>query len=628
MDDRSLAIVLMTLVWFLVSTGKAVAKSEGGKIPTRADIDSNYKWQLQDIYSSDSAWEQDFEHIKKNLPEFKAFNGQLASSPQTMYNCLQLRDEIAQTFGKLFVYARMHQDEDTLNPIYQSLADRAASLSAEVSAATAYINPELLSIPAAKLADFRLQEQGLAVYSHYFDELLRMKDHILSPSEEALLAQASEVLRAPETIRSMLTNADMKFPEIRDETGEQVEISEGRFYKLITSTDRQVRKNAFIGLLETYKQFENTYGAALNSSVKKDVFYARVKKFKHALQAALYPDNIPVQVYDNVVETINANLQPLHRYMALKKKALGYAELHMYDLYAPLNPVQESPLPYSEAIKLVQEGLLPLGPEYAGILQTGLTSGWIDVYENRGKRKGAYAWGSYGTHPYVLLNYNNTLRDAMTLAHEMGHAIHTYYSHKHQPFQYADYTIFSAEVASTTNESLLVRHLLNKTTDKQQRLFLLSQYLEQFRGTVYRQTMFAEFEKTIHQKVEIGESLTPTLLNQLWHELNIKYYGSEVVIDSESDVEWARIGHFYSEFYVYKYVTGYAAGTAFAEKILTKGDEAQQKYIGFLQSGSSDYSLNILREAGVNLSTPAPLESAVGFFATLVNELEELLETK
>jgi oligoendopeptidase F len=625
-DDRSLYIVLLAILWYFARSGTVSAKSpESGTVPTREEVSSEYKWKLQDIYPSDADWEHDYQDLKSTLPTLTDFKGKLASSAQMLYNCLRLRDELEQKFGKLFVYARMHQDEDTANPVYQALADRAAGLSAEVSAAAAFINPELLSIPAAQLADYRRQEPELAVYSHYFDELLRMKDHFLSPSEEELLAQASEILRAPETIRGMLTNADIKFPQIRNEAGENIELSEGRFYKLITSPDRQVRKDAFTGLLGTYKQFENTYGAALNSSVKKDVFFARVKKFDHALHAALYPDNIPVHVYDNVIATINHNLAPLHRYMSLKKKALGYSELQLYDLYAPLTPAQETPIDYDEATTIVKEGLSPLGDEYTDILQTGFTSGWVDIYENRGKRKGAYAWGAYGTHPYVLLNYNHTLRDVMTLAHEMGHAIHSYYSHKHQPFQYADYTIFCAEVASTTNESLLVRHLLNKTADTQQRLFLLTQYLEQFRGTVYRQTMFAEFEKTIHQKVETGESLTPSLLNRLWHELNVKYYGPDVVIDPGFDAEWARIGHFYSQFYVYKYVTGYAAGTAFAGKILTDSEEARRKYIGFLQSGSSDYSLNILKQAGVDLSTPEPLEAAVSFFTTLLDELEELL---
>jgi oligoendopeptidase F len=423
----------------------------------------------------------------------------------------------------------------------------------------------------------------------------------------------------------MLSNADMKFPKTRDEEGQDIELSEGRYYKLITSTDRRVRKDAFSCLLGTYKQFINTYGAALNSSVKKDIFYAGVKNYPSALHAALHPDKIPTEVYDNVITTVNRNLAPLQRYIALKKKVLGYDELHMYDLYVPLSTAKEKTINYEEAQALVLEALQPLGLEYAQILKDGLASGWIDVYENQGKRKGAYAWGAYGTHPYVLLNYNNTLRDVMTLAHEMGHAIHSYYSHKYQPYPYADYTIFCAEVASTTNESLLIRHLLQKTTDKQQRLYLLDQYLEQFRGTVFRQTMFAEFEKDIHGMVEAGEALTPALLSEIWHALNVKYYGAHVIIDPEIDVEWARIGHFYWNFYVYKYVTGYAAGTAFAENILHEGETAREKYLGFLKSGSSDYSLNILKKAGVDLATPEPLEASLHVFEEMLRELEALI---
>jgi oligoendopeptidase F len=626
MFDRSLYLLFLVVLFCL--GGQRLASASGkasNTVPKRSEVNNEYKWKLEDIYTNNADWEKDFTYVKSMLPKLAQYQGRMANSPKTLLECLSTRDQVGQIFGKLYVYARMHQDEDTVNTTYQALADRAAGLASEVSTATAYINPELLAIPTPQLESYRREEPGLALYNQYFDELLRLKNHILSPAEEAILAQASEVLRSPETIRSMLNNADMKFPKIQDEEGQEIELSEGRYYKLITSPDRRVRKDAFAHLLGTYKHFENTYGAALNNNVKKNVFYARVKKYDSALQAALQPDNIPVDVYTNVVKTINANLAPLHRYMRLKKKALSYQELHMYDLYAPLTPAKEKPIEYNEALTIVEEGLKPLGSEYHQILTQGFTSGWIDVYENQGKRKGAYAWGSYGTHPYVLLNYNNTLRDVMTLAHEMGHAIHTYYSHANQPYQYSDYTIFCAEVASTTNEALLIRHLLNTTNDKQQKLFLLDQYLEQFRGTVYRQTLFAEFEKSIHEKVESGEALTPDLLSTMWHTLNEKYYGPDVVVDPEIDMEWARISHFYWNFYVYKYVTGYAAGTAFANKILTEGDEARNKYVGFLKSGSSDYSLNILKKAGVDLATPEPLESAIKVFEEMLGELEKLV---
>lgn len=626
MNEYTLQVLLLAMFFYLSGNRVALAKPvKNDSVPKRSEIDEQYKWKLQDIYDSDADWETEFAAIKNTIPQMTKYRGKLASSAQTVLECLTLRDQMEQAFGKLFVYARMHQDEDTTNTVYQALADRAARLSAELGAASAYINPELLSLSTDQLQSLRDKEKGLALYGHYFDELLRMKNHILSPAEEAILAQAGEVLRSPETIRSMLNNADMKFPKILDEEGHEIELSEGRYYKLITSSDRRVRKDAFSGLLGTYKQFSNTYGAALNSTVKKDVFYAGVKKYPSALHAALSPDNIPVEVYHNVITTITQNLGPLHRYIALKKKVLGYEELHMYDLYVPLSAGKKAPINYEEAKSLVLEALQPLGNDYMEILKDGLQSGWVDVFENQGKRKGAYAWGAYGTHPYVLLNYNYTLRDVMTLAHEMGHAIHSYCSHKYQPFPYADYTIFCAEVASTTNEALLIRHLLQKTTDQQHKIYLLDQYLEQFRGTVFRQTMFAEFEKAIHEKVEIGEALTPALLCEMWHTLNEKYYGAHAVIDSEIDMEWARIGHFYMNFYVYKYVTGYAAGTAFSQKILSEGEPAREKYLGFLKSGSADYSLNILKNAGVDLATPAPMAAAIQVFDEMLQELEQLI---
>lgn len=623
MMKKASALLLACLVCGAMNSAAEAGGSNA--VPERKDLSAQYKWKLEAIYSTDDAWEKDFQKVKGLLPQLGKYQGKLGNSADALLACLKAREEISQITSKLYVYAHMRSHEDTSNTKYQALTDRITALSVQAGTAGAYIVPEILSLPEATLQDYLAQEKGLQVYKFYLEEVMRQKKHILSAREEAIIAQMGEVSNAPENVYSLLTNADMKFPYIKDEKGLEQELSEERYAIFIRSQDRNVREKAFHALFSTYDGMKNTIGATFNGSIKKDTFYAQIRNYPSALEAALDGDNIPSKVYDNVVNTINKNLDPLHRYVKLRKKMLGVSQLHMYDLYVPLVSDVQKQIPYEEGKKMVLQGLTPLGEDYRKVLQKGMTDGWIDVYENRGKRKGAYSWGTYGTSPYVLLNYNNTFNDVFTLAHELGHSLHSYYSHENQPYIYSGYTIFLAEVASTTNEALLMDYLLKNTTDKKEKLYLLNHYLEQIRTTVYRQAMFAEFEKVVHNKAEKGEALTPDLLSQIWHDLNVKYYGPDMVVDKEIDIEWARIPHFYSAFYVYKYVTGYAAATSLSQQILQKGETARDKYLQFLTKGSSEYSIDILKEAGVDMTSPQPLEDTIKVFVEKLDEMEKLL---
>jgi len=601
------------------------ATRDTSHVPDRDEIPAEHKWHLNDIYTSDELWQQDFDQLTVSLKTIGQFTGKLANSSQDLLACLTAQAKIGITSGKLYAFARMHRDENAANAKYQAMTGKMESLMAEVGAATAFTEPEILAIPDALLTKFRHNEEALQEYSFYFDNLARQKSHVLSPAEETILSSVSEITQASENTFNMLAHADLEFPETIDENGNSVQLSEGRYSLFIRSSNRDVRKQAFTKLFTTYNNYRNTFASTLSGDVKKNVFYAKTRNYHSALEAALEGDNIPTAVYDNLITTIHNNLDPLHRYVALKKKALQLDEIHMYDLYTPLVKDITLSLPYEEGLKLVRSGLKPLGLEYGDILDKGLTSGWIDVYENKGKQTGAYSWGNYGTHPFVLLNYNDRYDAVSTLAHEMGHAIHSYYSQNHQPYATSAYTTFCAEVASTTNEILLLEHMLKVTTDKKTKLYLINQYLEQVRGTVYRQTMFAEFEKVLHEITEEKETLTADVLDKLWHDLNATYYGPDMVIDKEIDVEWARIPHFYKDFYVYQYVTGYSAATTLAEKILQEGQPAQDKYINFLKSGGSDYSINILKNAGVDMSSAQPIEITLRKFSAMIDEMEKLL---
>lgn len=597
-------------------------------LPKRSEIPQEAKWKLEDIYATDQEWEKDVQQAKALIEQVQAKQGTLAESGKNLLETLTLQDELTKLLDQIYVYARMRRDEDNTNAIYQALTDRAATLSTQAYSAISYIQPEILAIPSEKLAELQKSEAGLDHYRFLLEEISRQKPHTLSAQEEAILAQVSDISQAPSTIFGMLNNADIKFPSIVNEKGEEVEVTKGRYVQFMESKDRRVRKDAFKALYATYGKHRNTIAATLTSVVKRDVFYARVRKYPSALEASLFADNIDVSVYDNLIAAVREHLPLMHRYVSLRKRLLGLDELHMYDLYVPVVKEVHMEIPYEKAVSTIKEALHPLGDNYAQVLEEGFTSGWIDVYENEGKTSGAYSWGSYTTHPYVLMNYQDNLNNMFTLAHEMGHALHSYYSNHNQPYTYADYRIFVAEVASTLNEALLMHHMLDKTTDKEQRMYLLNYYLEQFRGTVFRQTMFAEFEKIIHAKVEAEEALTADTLSEIYRKLNVEYHGNDMIVDAEVDLEWARIPHFYNNFYVYKYATGFSAATALSKQILEEGQPAVDRYLNFLKSGGSDYPINLLKKAGVDMNTAEPIREALSVFKELLNEMEELAGVK
>ena len=594
-------------------------------VPARQEIPQEFKWDLESVYATDEEWERDFAAVKELAEKIKGYSGRLGASAGTLLECLKLRDEIMVLGSQVIVFANLRRDEDTSNAKHQGMADRAGSLGVVLNTAVSFIEPELLGLEDGVVSGFLKEEPGLDEYRHYLDNVLRQKPHTLSPREEQLLAMAGELDDAPYNIFSMLNNADMRFPEIRDEVGEKVELSHGRYIKFMQSPDRRVRREAYEAMYTTYGNIKNTLATSLNSKIKGGMFFARARNFASAREAALFTDNIPVSVYDNVVDTINSNLEPLHRYVSLKKRVLGLEKIAMHDIYAPLVSEVKMEVPFAKAREMVLAALAPLGEEYVRDASKAFTEGWIDVYENKGKRSGAYSWGSYSTKPFMLLNYDDTLNDASTLAHELGHSMHSYYSKTNLPPSTAQYPIFLAEVASTLNEALLNDYLLKTTEDKQKRLYIINEYLETIRGTVYRQTLFAEFEKEIYARSEAGQSLTNEDFSNLWLELNKKYYGPEMEVDDLIGLEWARIPHFYYNFYVYKYVTGFAAATCLAQNVLAGDEEATKRYLQFLKSGGSDYPLNILKTAGVDMTEPKPLVTTLEVFSKLLAELEELL---
>lgn len=592
-------------------------------IRKRSDIEEQYKWKLEDIYSNEELVEEDFKQVKTLLQQEADLKGTIGKSPAQMLKVIQWTEEMERKTEKLYVYSRMRRDEDNTQSSHQALFDRMEGLSIEVGSATSFVVPEIIAIPDADIKRF-IADPELQLYRFYMKEILRQKEHILSAAEEHLLAMSADIAIAPGNVFGMLNNADIKFPIIKNEKGEEVELTKGRYGSFMESSDRRVREDAFKGLYSSYTKLKNTLGATLSSNVKKDVFYARVRKYPSALEASLDQDNVPVEVYNRLIDSVHANLGHMYRYMDLRQRMLGVDKLHMYDIYTPLVKEYKIEMPYKKACDLVLKGLSPLGEEYLSLLRKGMDSGWIDVYENEGKTSGAYSWGSYDTHPYVLLNHDDKLDDVFTIAHEMGHALHTYYSNQSQPFVYSQYAIFVAEVASTVNESLLIDYMLKNSQSKEEKMYLINHYLEEFRGTVYRQTMFAEFEKIIHEQTEKGQALTPQAFSSIYHELNRLYYGEKVELDEEIDMEWARIPHFYSAFYVYKYATGFSAATSIKQQILQEGEPAVARYLDFLKTGGSNYPINLLQGAGVDLTTPEPVNNALDFFGHMVDEMEKL----
>lgn len=594
------------------------------KIPVRSEADPKYTWAIEDVYASDDLWHTDLEKARSLPQQIIAYKGKLGESAQTLLSFLRLGDEMNVLFDKLYGYAQRKSDEDTTNPTYQGMSSQAMSAMVAADAASSFETPELLAIPEETLEQFYHDEPALELYRLCLTRIREKRAHILSDAEEKLLAAAGEMSQSPDTIYSMFGDADLKFPDAFDNDGNAHPVTHGTYIPLMHSQDRVLRKSAFESIYGVYSAFRNTAAAILTAQVKQLKFHADARKYESTLHAALDGNHIPTEVYTNLIDAVHQNMKPMYRYVALRKKLLNLNELHMYDLYTPIVGDVDVNIPYEEAKQTVYDALAPMGDNYRAILQEGYDNHWIDVYENVGKCSGAYSAG-LRVHPYVLLNYSGTLDSMFTLAHEMGHAIHSYLSNKNQPVVYSGYSIFVAEVASTCNEALLMQHLLNTTTDKRRRAYLINYFLEQFRTTLYRQTMFAEFELEINRRNERGESLTAASLNELYHELNRQYFGDGIVIDSEIDVEWARIPHFYYDYYVYQYATGYSAAIALSRRILKEGEPAVRDYINFLSGGCSADPITLLRGAGVDMATTQPITEALQLFDELITEMEELM---
>ncbi len=591
------------------------------KVLERKNVDEKFKWSITDLFADDEQWQKAYDNVEKELSRFDEYKTGL--NVNNLYALLKLRDEIMLLGEQVCVYAGLRANEDSTNSFYQGLDSKSDRLITLMGEATAFIEPAILALPEDAIkAEL---DKGLKEYKHYIEDILRSREHILSADKEELLAQVYEIGAAPSNIFYMLNNADIDFGEAVDSKGEKHTLTHGTFTSCLESSDRELRKSAFNRVYDTYFKQKNTLAAIYTSSVKKDVFNAKARHYNSALEAALSANNIPVEVYTRLIETVNKHLPLMHRYIKLRKRVLCLNDLDMYDIYTPIVDDIDTKKSYDEAVKTVLEAVKPLGEEYVNKLKSALEKeNWVDIYENKGKRSGAYSWGAYGCHPFVSLNYNDTVDSMFTLAHEMGHAMHSHYTWSNQPFVYGDYTIFVAEVASTVNEALLMEYLLKTTTDVKERKYLLNYFMEQFRGTLFRQTMFAEFELITHSKMEKGEPLTFESLCEIYSDLNKKYYGTEInSANKKISWEWARIPHFYTAYYVYQYATGYSAAITLSQKILN--ENGAENYINFLKGGSSKYSIDLLKDAGVDMAGCEAVEKAMGVFEGLLDEFEKLV---
>ena len=598
------------------------------KLKQRNEISDKFKWDLSPLTKSDEEWEMRYKAALKKVDDIKKYNGLLSQSGDVLLNCFKETSELEEEIGKLFVYANLKHDENTINPTYQALSSKASTLYVSYSTATSFISPEIISIGKEAINKFTKENKELEVYAHFFDDLFREADHILSLDKEQILAMAQEISAAPSSIFSMVNNADIKFAPAKNSDNESVEVTHGQFINLLQSKDRVLRKSAYETYYNSFIAQKNTIAETYNYSVKKDIFYSKVRNYPSALQASLSSNNISVSIYKNLIKTVNDNLHLFHEYVGLRKKILKLNKQHMYDIYVPLIIDADQQIDYETAKSTIVKALQPLGGEYIEILSRAFNESWIDVYENQNKRSGAYSWGTYGANPFILMNYTNKVNDMFTLAHEMGHALHSYYTCSEQPFIYGNYTIFLAEIASTVNESLLINYLLKTTQDKTMYNYLINYFIEQFRGTLFRQTMFAEFELITHEKLEANEPLTSDILNEIYKDLIIKYFGDSVELDERIPYEWSRIPHFYNPFYVYQYATGFSAAIAISKQILEEGDVARERYIDLLKSGSSNYSIDILKKAGLDMTSSKPIEDAMSVFAELLNKLRDSLNIK
>ena len=597
---------------------------ETNKIPARADVPEKDKWAIQDLFATDDDWRAALAKAKEFLPRITAFRGRLAESGAALLSFFRLDDEISLAFDALVHYAQRRSDEDTRVAAYQEMVSQVTRFAVEIQSAAAFETPELLAISDEDKNRLYAEAPELELYRLNIDRIRRRREHVLSDKEEAILAAAGEMAASPDDIYSMLNDADLKFPDAVDKDGNKHPVTHGTFIPLMQSYDRVLRKSAFDSLYSVYGQFRNTSAATLSAQLKQLLFFANVRKYPSTLDAALDGNEVPTEIYRNLIDAVHRSFAPMYRYVALRKKLLGVDELHMYDLYVPVVDGVEMKFTFEEAKEIALKALAPLGEDYLNLLREGFANGWIDVYENEGKRSGAYSAGAR-VHPYVLLNFKGTLDDVFTLVHEMGHSIHSYLSNKTQPTAYQDYVIFVAEVASTCNEALLMEYLLSVTTDKKERAYLINHFLEQFRGTLYRQTMFAEFELAASEMTQRGEGTTAEALCAMYKKLNEQYFGPEMNVDEEISLEWARIPHFYYDYYVYQYATGYAAAIALSRRILREGEAAVKDYLGFLSGGCSADPITLLRGAGVDMASPKPIEDATKLFDEMISEMEKIL---
>jgi oligoendopeptidase F len=596
------------------------------ELRARTDVPVDDTWDLTAIYPTVEEWERAIDSVRADLPKLTAFQGTLAQGPQQLLDAVQVEESIGERLSRVYSYAGLKKDEDNTNTAAVAAYDRVVALSVEAGQAASFLEPEVLALPDGTVERYLAEEPRLERWRHALEDLLRQREHVLSAEQERLLASAGEVTMAANQIFTMLNNADMTHGTVLDETGQEATLTKGNYLRFMESRDREVRKAAFIGMHQPYIEHRNTLAATYSSSVKTDIFLARARNYASALEASLKPNNIPVAVYDNLVSVVNRRLPLMHRYLALRKRMLGLEQLETWDLYVPIVPEVDVAYNYEDGVDTVLRALAPLGDDYRHVLRSAFDSRWVDVYENKGKTSGAYSWGVYGVHPFILMNWAGRLDDVFTLGHEVGHAMHSHYTSTTQPFTYGRYTLFVAEVASTVNEMLMTEAMRKETTDRALGMYLINHALEDFRGTLYRQTMFAEFERWAHETVEAGGALTPDALSAHYGELCRRYYGPDLHVGEHTEAEWARIPHFYRAYYVYQYATGMSAAAALAKTIIEEGEPARQRYLKFLSSGSSKYSLDLLRDAGVDMTTPDPVEKALDLFESLLGELERLME--
>ena len=595
-------------------------------LPAREEINQEYCWKLEDIFDTDEAWRKEYQELQKGLELLRGFQGTAVRGPERLFTVLETLGNIEQRFERVYVYANQKYHQDTGNQKYQEMSGKAAALSVALSDAAAFLEPEILTLEATRLEEWLEEYEPLRFYRRYLGEIMRRKPHVLSRELESVLAKAKELGNSPQQIFMAFNNADIDFGTIQNEAGEETALTNGRYTSFMESENREVRRAAFQRLYQVYGKHKNMLAATFEANLKQARFFSSMRQYPSPLEEALDGGNIPAAVYTELIRAVHEKLPAMYRYVRLRKRLLGTEELHMYDVYTPLVKGAEKKYSFEDAKTLVKEGLAVLGEDYGKILEEGFQNRWIDVYENRGKRSGAYSWGAYGTHPYVLLNFSGNLNSVFTLAHEMGHAIHSYYSDHAQPYIYAGYRIFVAEVASTVNEFLLISDLIRKADSRREKAYLVNYLLEQFRGTLYRQTMFAEFEKMAHERLAEEGSLSAGTLCSMYGELNRQYFGPDMVQDPEIALEWARIPHFYTPFYVYQYATGFSAAIAIGRKILKGEKDSVEHYKEFLRGGCSMDPIDLLKLCGVDMTEKKTVEEALEVFESCVRELEELTD--